>query len=205
FLDYRDSGVTGSVDNSHPNSLVQAPREEVVGKIVYLIRRFQPQIVLTFDPVGGYFHSDHIAIHRATTEAFRLAGDPCRYPEHLDQNLRPFQPQKLYYTAVSRRLLKIIVALMPLLGMDPTAFGRNKDVNLKRVAEAEQIITTSLDIRSYLHTRIKASACYRSQGSGRFLGPRWIQRWFFSKESYTRAVPPVNGEGKMPVESDFFE
>ena len=96
FLGYRDSGMPGSPDNQHPQALVAAPLEEVVAKVAHYIRLLRPQVVLTFDPIGGYRHPDHIAIHQATVRAFQTAGDPAMYPDDLP----PYQPQKLYYHTI---------------------------------------------------------------------------------------------------------
>jgi LmbE family N-acetylglucosaminyl deacetylase len=75
FLDYRDSGMPGSEDNRHPQALAAAPLEAVAARVVYYIRKLRPQVVITFDPIGGYKHPDHIAIHKATVLAFQAAGD----------------------------------------------------------------------------------------------------------------------------------
>ena len=67
---YRDSGMEGAEDNQHPDSLYQADMDEVIGRIVKAIRETRPQVVVTFDPYGGYGHPDHIKMHKATTRAF---------------------------------------------------------------------------------------------------------------------------------------
>ena len=94
FLDYRDSGMVGTEDNEHPNALTQAPLEEVVATLVDYIRRLRPQVVITFDPVGGYGHPDHIAVHKATVKAYEAAADPELFPDAGS----PFQSQKLYFS-----------------------------------------------------------------------------------------------------------
>jgi len=76
FLNYRDSGMPGSADNTHPNALAAQDVQKVAAEVVHYIRLLQPQIVVTFDPIGGYRHPDHIAIQRATEKAFHAAGDP---------------------------------------------------------------------------------------------------------------------------------
>ncbi len=81
FLGYRDSGMQGSPDNRHPQALVAASLDKVAADIVTWIRRLRPQVVITFDPIGGYHHPDHIACHNATRLAFEAAGDPARYPD----------------------------------------------------------------------------------------------------------------------------
>ena len=75
-LGYRDSGMAGSEDNKNPEALVNAPVEEVAGRIVKILRDIRPQVVVTHDPIGGYRHPDHIAVHNATVKAFYAAGDP---------------------------------------------------------------------------------------------------------------------------------
>src|SRR5512136_1210059 len=73
FLDYRDSGMPGTPDNQHPNALAAQPIDEVASRLVNYIRRLKPQVMVTFDPIGGYRHPDHVAIHQATVRAFELA------------------------------------------------------------------------------------------------------------------------------------
>ena len=60
FLDYCDSGMEGSEENAHPNAFINAPLEVITEQVVEYIREFKPDVVLTFDPVGGYHHPDHI-------------------------------------------------------------------------------------------------------------------------------------------------
>ena len=92
YLGYRDSGMPGTDDNKHPQALIAAPIEQVTGRMVKVIREIQPDVIVTFDPIGGYRHPDHIAIHNATEKAFLAASDPAKYPEAGP----PFQPEKLY-------------------------------------------------------------------------------------------------------------
>jgi LmbE family N-acetylglucosaminyl deacetylase len=202
LLGYRDSGMPGSADNDHPNALVQAPLGEVAGKITRLIRQFRPQVVVTFDPSGGYGHPDHVKVHQATVAAFRASGDPAAYREYLADGLEPWAPQKLYYTVFPRTVLRWMVRLMPLFGRDPTAFGTNRDINLKAVAEIEQPISARIDVSHYLDAKQRAGACHRSQsGPGELFKrlPRWLVRRMLSSETFYRAYPPADGH-----EADLF-
>ena len=126
FLGYRDSGMSGSVENEHPDAFINAPINQVARELVVLIRTIHPDIVLTFDPIGGYMHPDHIAAHKAAVQAFELSSDP----EYVVNDLPPFAPKRLYFHIIPRGFLKIVVKLMPLFGVDPSRFGKNKDVNL---------------------------------------------------------------------------
>ncbi len=206
LLGYRDSGMAGAPDNDHPDSLVQADPDKVAGRVTACIRELRPQVVITFDPVGGYKHPDHVAMHRAAVTAFYAAGDPAAYPEQLTRGLTPHAPQKLYYTGIPRRALRWMVRLMPLLGQDPTAFGRNGDINLVEIAAVDYPITAKIDVADYVDVKNAAAACHRSQGgsSRRLFGwlPRWLVRRIASSEGFTRAYPRV--EPGERIERDLF-
>jgi LmbE family N-acetylglucosaminyl deacetylase len=201
MLGYRDSGMPGSADNRHPNALAAADIEAVTARIVHSIRRLRPQVVITFDPIGGYRHPDHIAVHQATVNAFYAAGDPQQFPEDLP----PYQPQKLYYQTFPRRLLRLFVRILPLFGRDPRRFGRNQDVDLTELAHVDFPIHAGIDIWAMGRTRSAAADCHASQGGqpnlvGRMLG--WLLLFFGGKEMYMRAHPPAPEDLH---ESDLFE
>ena len=61
--------------DEHPDALFAQPVEQVAEKVVAYIRDLKPDVVLTFDPIGGYRHPDHIAIQQATVKAFENANN----------------------------------------------------------------------------------------------------------------------------------
>ncbi len=187
LLGYRDSGMEGSPANQHPEALTSAPPEAVAARVTNAIRRLRPHVVITFDPIGGYRHPDHIAIQRATVTAFHAAGDPTRFPDGLP----PWQPQKLYFQTFSRRLLRIVVKLMPLFGRDPRRFGRNQDVDIAALAVVDFPIHARIDYRSVAEARMAAARSHASQGGERFgSGPlALIGRLLGGEESFMRAYP----------------
>ena len=200
-LGYRDSGMLGTDDNKHPEALAVAPLDEVSERIVKVIRSLKPDVVVTHDPIGGKRHPDHVAVHNATVKAFETAADPTKYPEAGPA----FQPQKLYFHVLSRKILKVAVKLMPLFGQDPRHFGQNKDVNLASLAEVDFPIHAVIrPTKAAVRIRNEAMLCYVSQrGSG---PPRrnllfLIRRLLGQRESFMRAYPPAIG-GR---EHDLFE
>lgn len=200
FLDYRDSGMSGSPENLHPASLHQADRVRLAGQVTEAIRRLRPQVVMTFDPFGGYGHPDHIACHYATVSAFFTAADPRRFPQ---QQAQPFRPSKLYYSTLDRGLLRWLVRVMPLLGMNPTAIGANKDINLVEIAQFDVPVTTRIDVRRYLEIKQKASACHASQGGGGGIFkmiPKPLRQQLLGSEPFTRVYPSPG----RSVERDLF-
>lgn len=200
FLDYRDSGMPGSADNLHPQALTAAPVEQVAARIVRSIRQLKPHVVLTFDPIGGYRHPDHIAIHNATVSAFELAGDE-NYPAG---GLPPFQPQRLYFHVIPRGYLRWIVRLMPLFGRDPKKYGRNQDIDLVSLSQDDFPVNAVIDFSSVSDLKAQASACHASQGgtaiSRGLMG--WLRLLRGNKDHFMRAYPSPNGAHK---EHDLFE
>jgi N-acetyl-1-D-myo-inositol-2-amino-2-deoxy-alpha-D-glucopyranoside deacetylase len=201
FLGYRDSGMPGTADNLHPNALTAQPVDEVAAKVVHYIRLLHPQVVVTHDPIGGYKHPDHIAMHRATLRAFALASDP-----NYSSDLPPFQPQKLYYQTMPKDLMRWAVKLAPIFGIDPHRFGRNHDIDLATVVKEGSFPTHArINCRSVSEIRDEATACHSSQLGGAIgrKGPlTLLRRYFGSTESFMRAYPlPENGLR----EQDLFE
>lgn len=163
YLGYRDSGMRGSVDNKHPDSMVMAPLAEVTERAVKIIREIKPDVVITHDASGGYGHPDHIATHDAVVKAFYDAGDPGQYPEAG----AVFQSHKLYFGVRPRRTLKWMVRLMPLFGQDPHHFGRNKDVDLTKITNVKSTFHAVIRLtKQATEIRDKAVACHASQSSG---------------------------------------
>ncbi len=202
FLDYRDSGMPGSDENHHPQALAAAPLDDVAAIVAHYFNLLHPQVVITFDPIGGYRHPDHIAIQKAATLAFESANNHHRYPD--PQGLPPYAPQKLYYQTVPRTYLRIAVALMKVIGKDPRHFGRNKDVDIASLAEVSFPINARVNFRPVASVRDQAAACHASQGGQeqRRNLMTWVRYLAAMNETYMRAFPPVD-DGY--VETDLFE
>ena len=204
-LGYRDSGMSGSADNKHPDAMVNAPLEELTSRIVKVIRELKPQVVITFDPVGGYRHPDHIAIHNAAVKAFHAAGNAAQYTSVG----APYAPQKLYFGVFSHRVLKFVVRVLPLFGQNPRRFGRNKDIDLASIAAVKFPVHAALRLsKQAIRARDKAADCHASQMAG---GPRRaglfgllnrLSTLFGERDLFMRAYPPVNGRRR---EKDLFE
>jgi N-acetyl-1-D-myo-inositol-2-amino-2-deoxy-alpha-D-glucopyranoside deacetylase len=201
ILGYRDSGMAGTPDNDHPNAFSGANRDDIVREVVRVIRQLNPQVVITFDPKGGYGHPDHIMAHKAAVEAFRAAADANRFPEQLAGGLHPYQPEKLYYFGFTQSMVKRFQEAIREAGMetdleqlDPEEFGM-----------PDEAVTTVLDVRAYGHKKEKAAAQHRTQiqGPDPFAWlPGDMKEAFLSTEYLMRAEPPTTpGE---PEETDLF-
>ncbi len=64
MLGYRDSGMAGSEANANPDSFAQAPLDEAVERLVAVVRRVRPQVMVIYgDEQSGYPHPDHLRVH----------------------------------------------------------------------------------------------------------------------------------------------
>ena len=198
FLGYRDSGMPGMEANKHPDAQINHSIDEVAGRVVKYIRELKPDIVLTFDPIGGYKHPDHIHIHKATKLAFEKADDASFHPEAGS----PFKPRALYYQVFPRWFLKWMTRLMPLFGKDPRKWGRNGDIDLRELAEVDFPVHVRLNIRSVAEAKRLAGEQHASQGGIQMrrglMG--FISRVFGETEDYMRAYPPVDGSFRRKVD-----
>jgi len=181
-------------------ALIQQPLEQTIQEISGYIQRLRPQVIVTHDPFGGYGHPDHIRVCEATTAAFYLARS-----QASSANGNGYAgPQKLYYTAFDKRVLKLVVRLMPLFRQDPTAIGRNADINLVEISRWHTPVHTKIDVVRYLEQKNAASRAHVSQYGGgpafiRVL-PKFLRRRFLSSETFTRAFP-----APLPaIETDLF-
>ncbi len=204
-LGYKDSGMKGSETLNDPDCLWQKwhnSPDEITRQVVEVIRQVRPQVVITFNEYGGYGHPDHIAIHRATMEAFKLVGDP----DYVTAEQKPYQPQKLYYHHFSTLMLRIGIMIMRLQGKNPRKFGRNEDIDLQAIVDNVQPAHAKINIRNYYRAWQEASACHVSQGGGTGGGNlmmRLMQWWQSRKQGFTR-VHPAPKHDKVD-EDDLFD
>jgi LmbE family N-acetylglucosaminyl deacetylase len=203
YLGYRDSGMRGTESNKHPGAMAVAPLEEVTGRVVRILRRIRPDVVITHDAGGGYGHPDHVATHNATVRAFSAAGNPELYPDAGPA----FQPRKLYFAVRPRGIMKLMIRLMPLFGQNPRRFGRNKDIDLTRMIGVDYPVHAVIRLsKPAVAMRNKAAACHASQGGGRppqgpFRVLRMIERVRGPRDYFMRASPPH----RRRKEKDLFE
>jgi N-acetyl-1-D-myo-inositol-2-amino-2-deoxy-alpha-D-glucopyranoside deacetylase len=95
---FRDSGMMGVPQNRRPGAFWNAPVDEAAPYLVEVIRSVRPQVLVTYDPQGGYGHPDHIQAHRVAMRAAELAADPA-FRSDLGE---PYDIAKIYWNRVPR-------------------------------------------------------------------------------------------------------
>jgi len=156
WLGYRDSGMPDTPANQDPRSFAQAPLDQAVGRLVTVIRRERPQVIVTYpDEQSQYPHPDHLRVHEISVAAFDAAGDADRFPEAGP----PFQPLKLYYTVWMRARMRAMHDKFVELGLE-SPFD---DKWLKRLEGPDEPFTTSIDTSGFDDVRSRALLAHATQ------------------------------------------
>jgi mycothiol S-conjugate amidase len=209
LLGYRDSGMPDTEPNAHPDNFANADLDEAAGRLVEIVRRERPQVILGYARDRVYAHPDHVRVHEIGELAFARAGDPEWYPELG----APWQPLKLYYSngftrARIRRLHEWFVTNgeeSPLAQwverMDERDAEQHDD-------ELEAVTTTRIDVRDQIATARAALLAHHTQipaDSFFFRVPLEVERDLHPWEEYVLAhslVDPATPAGEY--ETDLF-
>ena len=166
-LGYHDSDMMGRPGNHDPRSFWQADLDEAIGRLVWFVRRYQPDVMTTYNAFGGYGHPDHIRTHLVAVGAFDRAGDVAWYPEQLapehggsgpaesEGGLAPWSPSKLYEQAIPASVREAMAERLKELGQR-SFWEPPEDATPEQIAEFEAYaakmlvpddqVTTWLDI-----------------------------------------------------------
>ncbi len=148
MLGYHDSGMEGWPQNNAPGSFWQTPVTEAGHRLADLMRRYRPQVVVTYDENGFYGHPDHIQANRITRAAIAECGIP----------------HKLYYTAIARSTLVGFAETLAAAGIDsPISVDENPDFGTP-----DELITTEVDCSAVVARKYAALAAHASQSENIF-------------------------------------
>ena len=195
LLGYRDSGMAGTEANQHPRAFARADLDDAAGRLVALVRRHRPQVIVTYDDNGFYGHPDHINANRITVRAFATAGDSAAYPE---QDLAPWTPKKLYYTAVARSAIASFGARLAEYGIDPPLRDQDAEGDTPPFGTPDELVTTVVDVAGVVERKRRALWAHATQMGANVFFARMPPELFdelFGRESFqlveARVAAPI--------------
>ena len=176
-LGYRDSGMAESTANQNPRAFTNVVVPDATARLIEIVRRERPQVMVSYNEVGGYGHPDHIMAHRIALLAYMGANNTEVYPQLSDET-PPWQPLKFYYTANSRDHFRrmheeAVKAGMTLpfggqIAEQERAILRGEPIDPEHPQRppfgvAEDSITSFIDVQEYLTTKRAAMQAHRTQ------------------------------------------
>jgi LmbE family N-acetylglucosaminyl deacetylase len=144
LLRFHDSARKERQRHDDPHALANVDMLDVEAAIRGIIADVKPHVIVTFEPHGGYYHPDHVAIQRATTAAF-----------FSSSAMGSDAPERLFYAAMRRDVFQGLAAASRgrgiVDGLDPDLFST-----------APEMIAVSFDASTYMDRKFFALTAHRS-------------------------------------------
>ncbi|MFD8757343.1 PIG-L family deacetylase [Kitasatospora sp. NPDC059577] len=152
LLEYADSGMMGWATNEAPGSFWQTPVEEGAARLAELMRRYRPDVVVTYDENGFYGHPDHIQAHRITMAALELTETA----------------PKVYWTTAPHTMMKRFGEVMREFGADWEEPDPAEAAEMPQIGLPDEEISTWVDTTAFGDQKFDALAAHASQGENIF-------------------------------------
>ena len=174
LLGYHDSGMVDWEDKDRPDVFCNVAVSDAAERLSSLFEKYQPDVVITYDELGGYDHPDHVHASRVTMAAVAATGIP----------------RKAYFTAFRRSMFERFRAVLAEQGADVSQFPQPDPEQLRVMDAVEARITTAIDVRPFVERKRLALATHASQMDESFWArvPTEAFRALFGEESFIRAL-----------------
>jgi LmbE family N-acetylglucosaminyl deacetylase len=178
--------MMGTPENDAPGSFWQADIDEAAGRLAEILQEEAADVLVAYDENGNYGHPDHIQVHRVGVRAAELAGTA-----------------KVYEATVDRDHMRELMKRARELGMGEVPEEATADEGEFNMGMPGALITTRVDVRSFLDQKREAMRAHASQISETsfFLSmpPEafeavWGQEWFI-----------LRGAAEGTVETDLLD
>ena len=183
---WRDSGMMGTPPNERSDVFWQANLDEAANYLVKIILETKPQVMITYDEIGGYGHPDHIKAHQVAMRGAELA-------EKAGWSI-----SKIYWNTMPRSVIQNGIDKMKEVGSD--FFGAESADDLP-FAKADELVTSLIKAPEYVDKKMAAMKAHETQISvdGPFFAlSNNLGLSIWGDEYYTL----VKGEKAAPFDSD---
>jgi LmbE family N-acetylglucosaminyl deacetylase len=182
-LGYADSGLHGDAEPSAgaPVPLCRAPLAESAAKLADVLVEEDADVLVTYDPNGGYGHPDHVRVHELGVRAAEIAATPRVFEATV--------PRDLLLRGI--RMASTFYRFPP--EFDPTSF--------EHAFTASADITHRVDVRRFADAKRASMAAHASQATAdrgdrtlaAFLRmPKPLYRTVFGTEYYRLRPAPTH-------------
>jgi LmbE family N-acetylglucosaminyl deacetylase len=189
-LGYHDSGMPDWEYKLRPEAFCNVPLAEVADRIAALMEQYQPDVLVTYDPDSAYQHPDHVHASRAALAAAQAS------------TAKTGRPAKVYLIAMRRSGWRKVFDALRAAGEDVPEWQLSEE-DERKMREAEERITTIIDIGSVLERKRSALLAHASQMSGSWFSklPPEVAAEVFGQEAF---INISNGPPALLPEDDLF-
>ena len=183
LLGYHDSGMMGWPQNDAPQAFWRTPVEDAAARLAGLITKYEPDVVVTYDPNGFYGHPDHIQAHRITVAAVAMTGTS----------------KKLYYPVIPLSAVEGFTAVLRNAGVQPP----QEATDSLDFGTPDELIGAYIDCSPFAETKFRAIEAHSSQTDNTFFLDLGLDlfKQLFSIEAFVRAQ---DSTGHPTPEDDLF-
>jgi LmbE family N-acetylglucosaminyl deacetylase len=185
-LGYHDSGMPDWEYKNRPDVFSNIPVEVVADRIGVLITKYRPDVLVTYDDQGAYQHPDHVHASLSAQAAAAATGIPA----------------KVYLSTMRGSSWRKIWDALRAAGEQVPDWDVDEE-RVRRAAESEQRITTTIDIRPVLARKREALFAHGSQIDDSWFSkiPADVTEAAFGYEYFIRTVDTT---GAPVPETDLF-
>lgn len=145
---WRDSGMMGSKQNQRSDVFWNADLNVAAQKLLKIILEIKPQVMITYDEIGGYGHPDHIKAHLVAMRAAELA------------DAAGWSIQKIYWNTMPKSVLAQGIAKMKEIGSD---FFGTDNVDDLPFAKPDELVTSLVSAPEFVDRKMAAMAAHATQ------------------------------------------
>lgn len=145
---WRDSGMIGTPQNERSDVFWQANLEEVAQELVKIILETKPQVLITYDEIGGYGHPDHIKANQVAMKAADLAAN------------QGWKISKIYWNTMPRSVIQNGIEKMKEVGS--SFFGAESADELP-FAKPDELVSTVIRGVEYVPQKLEAMKAHATQ------------------------------------------
>ena len=145
---WRDSGMIGTPQNERSDVFWQANLEEVAQELVKIILETKPQVLITYDEIGGYGHPDHIKANQVAMKAADLAAT------------QGWKISKIYWNTMPRSVIQNGIEKMKEVGS--SFFGAESADELP-FAKPDELVSTVIRGVEYVPQKLEAMKAHATQ------------------------------------------
>ena len=140
--------MMGTVQNDRKDVFWQAELEIEAAELVKIILEIKPQVLITYDEIGGYGHPDHIKAHLVAMRAAELAES------------RGWKIEKIYWNTMPKSVIQMGIEKMKEVGSD--FFGAENADDLP-FAKPDELVTSVIKAPEYVPQKLAAMKAHATQ------------------------------------------